>query len=176
VGTGGGTVRPLVNLGVRAGVDKVVFVRVDTDPVLRLSPAPVFISYPELVVSNGIVISQVVSRTLTRPDLLFSAAEAGVDAGGEPNAGTYGDVTYVNTGAGLDAQAEGPGNIEPFGGGYTFNKIGPHMLNTGNSDEEDGDQGFVWGTYDGSTNMPVVFPVGTRLQDIEDALLFPRGN
>jgi hypothetical protein len=176
VGTGGGTTRPLVVQGVRAGVDKVTFVRVDTDPVLRVSPIPVVLSYPELVISNGIVISQIVSRTLARPDLLFSAAEGGVDAGGEPLVGTYGQPTYVNNGVTLDAQAEGPGVIEPFGGGYTFNKIGPHMLNAGNSDEEDGVQGFVWGTYDGSTNMPVVFPVGTRLQDIEDALLFPRGN
>jgi len=164
-GTTGG--RALVNLGVRAGVDKVQFIRVDMDPILRVSPLPLVVSYPELVVSNGIVVSQIVARTLTRPDIQFSAVDLGV-ALFTPVAYSQTQYVYNNTGSTVIAGAEGPGNIEPTFG-MQFSKVGVHNLNDGNSDEQDGTRGFLWSTFDGSTNAPVIFPVGTTLQDLEDA-------
>lgn len=162
-----GTGRQLVNLGVRAGVDKIQFIRVDMDPILRVSPLPLVISYPELVISNGIVVSQVVVRTNTRPDILFSAADLGV-ALFTPIAITQSAYTYNNTGGTIIAGAEGPGNIEPTFG-MQFSKVGVHNLNDGNSDEQDGTRGFLWSTFDGSTNAPVIFPIGSTLRELEEA-------
>lgn len=179
VGTGGGTGRQLVSAGVRAGVDKVIFIRADTDPVLQVTPGPLIISYPELVVSNGIVVSQIVVRTNTRPDLVFGAVEGNVTAGGYPSYGYFGVPQYQNTGDLINTSAnvvvEGPGNIEPIGG-WKFNKIGPFMRNAGNTGEESGSHGFIWGSFDATPTPPVIYPIGTTLQELEDAVLSTRGN
>jgi hypothetical protein len=164
----------LVNQGVRAGVDKVRFVRVNTDPVLRQNARQAAVTYPEVVSSNGVVIRQVVSRVLTRPDILISARDTGV-AEYVPLVGTFTVPTFVNTGSGLDGAAEGPGIIEPISG-FTFTKVGVYSLNIGNTDEQDGQPGTLWGSFDGSTNAPVIYPVGTRLSDLEAAALSVRGN
>ncbi|MSU31829.1 MAG: hypothetical protein EXS25_04040 [Pedosphaera sp.] len=168
---GGGTVRPFANLGVRGGVDKVRFIRVNLDPILRISPFPVIISYPEIVLSNGVAIRQVISRTQTVPDYVFSAADNGVSPP-TPVSQVDTQLTFNNTSIG---GAEGPGNIEPRGG-IVFSKLGIYTLNRGNTDEEDGIPGILWSSFDGSTNAPVIYPVGTRLSDLESTLLYLRPN
>jgi len=171
VGTGAtGTQRQLVNLGVRAGVDHIRFIRVDLDPILRVSPAPVVVSYPELVISNGIVVSQLVVRTNTRPDYLVSAADVGV-VQEVPVASLVDSLVFQNNGATITANAEGPGNIQPAFG-IQLSKLGVYNLNSGNSDEQDGFRGFLWSSFDGSTNAPTVYPVGTRLEDLQAVIDF----
>jgi len=164
----------LVNLGVRAGVDKVRFVKVNTDPVLRQNARQAAVTYTEVVSSNGVVIRQVVSRILARPDILISARDLGV-ANYVPVIGALVQPGFVNTGANLDGTAEGPGNIEPVSG-YTFSKVGVHSLNRGNTDEQDGQPGNLWGSFDGSTNAPVLYPIGSKLADLEAAALYLKGN
>jgi len=164
----------LVNLGVRAGVDKVRFVKVNTDPVLRQSARQAAVTYPETVNSNGVVIRQVVSRILSRPDILISARDVGVGTY-IPLIATYTSPPFVNTGATLDGAAEGPGIVEPVSN-FTFNKIGVYSLNIGNTDEQDGQPGTLWGSFDGSTNAPVIYPVGSKLSDLEAAAVYQRGN
>jgi len=172
--TGTSNTLQLVNLAVRAGVDRVRFIKVNTDPVLRQNARQAAVTYPEVVSSNGVVIRQVVSRILARPDILISARDLGV--------GTYVPVIgglvqpgFVNTGAALDGAAEGPGNIEPQSG-YTFSKVGVYSLNRGNTDEQDGQPGNIWGSFDGSTNAPVLYPIGSKLSDLEAAALYLKGN
>jgi hypothetical protein len=164
----------LVNLGVRAGVDKVRFVKVNTDPVLRQTTRQAAVTYPETVNSNGVVIRQVVSRILSRPDILISARDVGVGVY-IPLIATYTAPPFVNTGATLDGAAEGPGIVEPVSN-FTFNKIGVYSWNIGNTDEQDGRPGTLWGSFDGSTNAPVIYPVGSKLSDLEAAALYQRGN
>jgi len=164
----------LVNLGVRAGVDKVRFVKVNTDPVLRQTTRQAAVTYPETVNSNGVVIRQVVSRILSRPDILISARDVGVGVY-IPLIATYTAPPFVNTGATLDGTAEGPGIVEPVSN-FTFNKIGVYSWNIGNTDEQDGRPGTLWGSFDGSTNAPVIYPVGSKLSDLEAAALYQRGN
>jgi hypothetical protein len=168
------TTLQLVNLAVRAGVDKVRFVKVNTDPVLRQNSRQAAVTYPEVVSSNGVVIRQVVSRVLARPDILISARDLGV-ADYVPLIGAQVLPTFVNTGSTLDADAEGPGNVEPQSG-YTFSKVGVYSLNRGNTDEQDGQPGNLWGSFDGSTNAPVLYPIGSKLADLEAAALYLRGN
>jgi hypothetical protein len=165
----------LVNLGVRAGVDRVRFVKVNLDPVLRQNARQASVTYPEVVNSNGIVIRQVVSRLIARPEILISARDLGVTDNYVPIAFQFTPVTFQNTGATLDADAEGPGNIEPLSG-YTFSKLGVYSLQFGNTDEQDGQPGNIWGSFDGSTKAPILYPIGSKLSDLEAAVLFNRRN
>ena len=160
----------LVNLGVRAGVDRVRFVKVNLDPVLRQNPRQEVVTYPEMVNSNGIVIRQVVSRLIARPEILISARDLGVIDNYAPVAFEFSPVTFQNTGATLDAAAEGPGNIEPLSS-YTFSKLGVYSLQFGNTDEKDGQPGNIWGSFDGSTKPPILYPIGSKLSDLEAALV-----
>ena len=75
----------------------------------------------------------------------------------------------------MDGAAEGPGNVEPQSG-YTFSKVGVYSLNRGNTDEQDGQPGNIWGSFDGSTNAPVLYPIGSKLSDLEAAALYLKGN
>lgn len=168
------TTQQLVNLAVRAGVDKVRFVKVNTDPVLRQNSRQAAVTYPEVVSSNGVVVRQVVSRILARPDILISARDLGVGTY-VPIIGAQVQPGFVNTGAALDGNAEGPGNIEPQSG-FTFSKVGVYSLNRGNTDEQDGQPGRLWGSFDGSTNAPVLYPIGSKLADLEAAALYLKGN
>jgi len=165
----------LVNQGVRAGVDRVRFVRVNVDPVLRQNARQAAVTYPEVVSSNGVVIRQVVSRVLARPEILIIARDVGLRDGYIPISGALAPLTFQNTGSVLDGSAEGPGIVEPISG-YTFSKVGVYSLNIGNSDEQDGQPGILWGSFDGSTNAPVLYPAGSRLSDLEAAALSVRGN
>jgi hypothetical protein len=131
------------------------------------------VSYPELVVSNGLVISQIVLRTNTQPDILLSAGDLGV-AQWVPLYLQFG-LTYANNGALLSGNAEGPGNIEP-NVTLRLSKVGLYTTNDGNSDEQDGSRGLIWGSFDGSTNTPIAYPIGSRLEDIEAAVLLPSQN
>jgi hypothetical protein len=165
----------LVNLGVRAGVDRVRFVKVNLDPVLRQNARQASVTYPEVVNSNGIVIRQVVSRFIARPEILISARDLGVADNYAPVAFEFSPVTFQNNGATLDADAEGPGNIEPVSS-YTFSKLGVYSLHFGNTDEQDGQPGNIWGSFDGSTKAPILYPIGSKLSDLEAAVLFNRSN
>ena len=115
-----------------------------------------------------------VSRILTRPDILISARDLGV---GDfvPVIGALEQPTFFNAGATLDPDAEGPGNIEPQSG-FTFSKVGVYSLNFGNTDEQDGTPGSLWGSFDGSTNAPILYPIGSKLADLEAAALYLKGN
>ena len=173
--TGTSNVLQLVNLGVRAGVDRVRFVKVNLDPVLRQNARQSAVTYPEVVNSNGVVIRQVVSRFIARPEILISARDLGVIDNYAPVAFEFSPVTFQNTGATLDAAAEGPGNIEPVSS-YTFSKLGVYSLHVGNTDEQDGQPGNIWGSFDGSTNAPILYPIGSKLSDLEAAVLSLRSN
>jgi hypothetical protein len=165
----------LVNLGVRAGVDRVRFVKVNLDPVLRQNARQASVTYPEVVNSNGVVIRQIVSRFIARPEILISARDLGVVDNYAPVAFEFSPVTFQNNGATLDADAEGPGNIEPVSS-YTFSKLGVYSLHIGNTDEQDGQPGNIWGSFDGSTKAPILYPIGSKLSDLEAAVLYNRSN
>jgi hypothetical protein len=165
----------LVNLGVRAGVDRVRFVKVNLDPVLRQNARQASVTYPEVVNSNGVVIRQIVSRFIARPEILISARNLDLADNYAPVAFEFSPVTFQNNGATLDADAEGPGNIEPVSS-YTFSKLGVYSLHIGNTDEQDGQPGNIWGSFDGSTKAPILYPIGSKLSDLEAAVLYNRSN
>jgi hypothetical protein len=182
-GAGGGVAtNGIIIAGARQGVDQVQFVRVNLDPILRVTPQPVLVTYTETVRTNGLVRNQRVTRVLNVPDILIGSADLGVVPDTVIPVFFSRSINFLNnssTGTVNGAPtAEGPGNIESTAGAgglsisMQFNKIGPFNYNgTTIPRQEDGIQGFLYGSYDGSTNSPVIYPEGTTLGEAADVVL-----
>ena len=152
--------------GGRGGANKLSYVRADVDPLLGQYLVPMTVSYPETVIDqSGTTIRQFTGRTITRPDILFTAEDIGTYPN-TPEAYVYDVVgktfnqVQVPT---AQAAQDGPGTLEP-GLQVILNKVGPWIFNVRDTSQEVGIKGFVWGSYDGTTNAPVVYPVGSSAQ------------
>jgi hypothetical protein len=170
---GGGVIgQGFIQASVRAGVDKVNFVRVDMDPLLGTFARPFIIRYTERVQALGVTRSQDVERVLTRPDILFGANDVGVTDLGTPI--TYSrSIDYINNSeiSGIIGETSGgPGNMGVTSN-VIFNRVGPYTRHTRFTTEETGIDGFMWGSFDGTTNAPVVYPAGrVDLRELERIL------
>ena len=159
---------PENTLALRQGIERIQFVRRDYDSLIGQFWAPVSTNYVLNAVTNNTLVPQIVRRTVTQPDILFSAE---VLTGG-PGAVTASDfnrnVTF-NTDNVL-ANLAGPGTIESPTT-ISFNKVGPLYLNSSPGFLE-GDQipVQIWGSFDGSTNLPVVYPNGTSTVNLENLI------
>jgi hypothetical protein len=155
----------------RQGIEKMQFVRADYDSLLGRFFQPITNYYTLNAVTNGRVVKQHLQRIVTTPDFLFTGQDLNQSiAFRTSTAGVFVDTNAV---PGL----AGPGHIEPnitIG----FNKVGPMNINFytpflpfSGLDEYWSITNFVWGSFDGSTNPPVVYPSGTSLRDLEAMVL-----
>ena len=166
-GIPGGTNAVPVITALRPGVEKITFVRVDFDSILGQSP--VFTNrYTDAYITNGTTLGQTVEIVSTVPNVLFSAADLGVGAGGVPipyqRTTTYVNNDAINGGSGV--VKGGPGVILP-GIEISFSNLGPWLFNVGDGSEEFAFLGLIWGSFDGTTNAPVAYPIGTSIREIE---------
>lgn len=172
--TNGVTASSFVPVGGRSGAGKLSYVRIDTDPLLGQFLVPVSVSYPETVITtNGIAVRQVIERTILQPDILFTAADLGGDGNlGQPYVYAIAGNNFVTeANPGVGSVQDGPGIVD-IGIQIVLNKVGPWIFNVQNGNQLSGTRGFVWGSYDGTTNAPLVYPVGSGLQELESRL-FP---
>lgn len=163
-------------VGLRQGMDRFTFVRQNFDSLLGRFFQPVTNYYTLIGITNSTLVPQRFERVITRPDFLFSAEErqvpdlAWLSTGfrTEPTRGNGYNVSNILSPDAVD----GPGTREPFIE-ITFNKVGPLFQNTGPNFifEADAFSSFVWGTFDGSTNAPIVYPSGTSITDLENQIL-----
>jgi hypothetical protein len=133
-------------------------------------------------ITNSTIFPRNVQRAVNTPDFLFSAA----DLSGGPNdyppvTATYARSVNFNTANVLPGLA-GPGTIEGAGSGsnifLTFNKTGPIFLHYRLDpvrflDELTQIPILTWGSFDGTTNAPIIYPDGQSITDLENQLLFP---
>jgi len=155
----------------RQGIERMQFVRANYDSLLGRFFQPITNYYTLNAVTNGRVIKQHLQRVVTAPDFLFYATDLNeVVAVRSSTAGIF--ITN-NAQPGL----AGPGHIEP---GITigFNKVGPLNFNIytpflpfSGLTERYGFTNFIWASFDGSTNPPVIYPQGRSLRDLEDMVL-----
>jgi hypothetical protein len=159
------------------GVQHIQFVRVDDmDPTTFQFPVPMTNTYSMVMVSNGVSFVQTFQRIVTTPDILLTAF---------PNiaANTFdGTVTRTTptfeTGA-VPPGANGPGTIDGQVN-FDFNDIGTAWWNgpfpDGNSiisgpqspvNQTTGVPAQQWGSFDGTTNTPIVYPTGASIQELE---------
>ena len=154
----------------RGGLEKIRFKKVKFNSQLGSSFKPFVQKYSLSFVTNNSVKKQTGQRDITSPDILFTAADiADSNPAAVPflnplllRSMSYATVTTVDT---------GPGTILPQKV-ITLNKIGPYFRNTTSAFIEDtASQGFLWGSFDGTTNAPIVYPNGTSVADIEAQVL-----
>jgi len=152
----------------RGGVEKIQFMKTRYDSLLGRFFKPVILNYTVPVITNFHLINQKVRRVILQPDLIFAAADI---------TGTIviplldRSVSFITNGN-PNVNIGGPGVIAPQML-VTFNKVGPFFLNQTEPflDEITATKGFIWGSFDGSTNVPIVYPSGTSIKDLERNVL-----
>lgn len=182
-GTNISSTNGFVEPGLRGGVEHVTWKRVDFDSVLGGFFTPITNTYTENVIVNNRTVSQGVRRVIQVPDVLFDAADL---QGGDANNVIVTDSMVISAWQNNDAingiaGQFGPGNPVPSVGtapGFilTFNSVGPIWGNQwpnvlSQADAIQPNQFLLWGSYDGSTNAPVVYPIGTSIEAIEAQVL-----
>lgn len=163
---GGGGLPAQPTLGLRPGIGRLQFVRVDYDGLLGANFPAFTNAYSSIIITNGRSINQTVRRPVTAPDIVFSAGDL-LDGGFSRTQPVYVPAPAPAGGGALN----GPGVIPP-GINITFNKIGPVFRNVYPLLGEDtGFGSYTWGSFDGSTNAPVIYPSYLSIQEIERQVL-----
>jgi len=169
--------------GLYQGIEKINFVYASYDSFAGQSWNPVTNIYTMLFVTNSQVHQQTITRVVTDPDVLFSATD--LDDGNPFGIFVFSRSLTFDTANVLNGLA-GPGTIT-LPTTITFNKAGPTYFNT-LGDILIGDPAltqppggytgsglyyfyFVWGSFDGSTNLPVAYPNTTSINEIENQIL-----
>ncbi len=176
------------SLALRAGIEKISFRKTSYNslfgtvfrPIVQSFTSPVFAS---TLSGKTSIVDQKVRRVVFRPDILFTAGNLNFPAAGLlviPRSSFRG-LNFLTNGLpnfNPSVTSVGPGTIDPQTI-ITFHKASPQFynatpfflnedtaLNVGNE--------FRWGSFDGSTNDPVVFPQGTSIRDLESQVLSRR--
>jgi hypothetical protein len=158
----------------RQGMNRVKFIRRDFDSLIGQFFEPITNLYTLVTVTNSTAIPQTIRRVVSQPDFLITAADL-VDGppgpGGVITINPAGRSIQFNTANALPNLA-GPGTIEPPVT-FTFNKVGPIYGNTspGFLDELSQIPLLIWGSFDATTNAPVVYPNGTSILNLENQVL-----
>jgi hypothetical protein len=174
----GGSTGTNSNTGKYEGIERIQFVRVadeNIDPLTGNFVQPITNTYTMMVVppNSSQATVQTFRRVLTQPDILFSAADllpgpAAINTDVRPYSR---NVTFnVNN---ILSQLAGPGTIDPPSK-VTFNKVGPVIVNSSPSLLSEfayNFPSFIWGSFDGSTNDPIVYPNGTSIATLESEVL-----
>jgi hypothetical protein len=167
-----------INPALRAGKNKITFLRSDYDSLIGAFFQPFTVRFSETVRTNDLVRSQSLIRTVIEPDYIFDAADLqGADAFA---GGPVGVEQTLNAGwlssdefDGVTGDDAGPGIITPSKR-ITFNNVGPLFLNQQGAGVfflREGDINttpfITWGSFDGTTNAPIVYPDKITIEDLE---------
>jgi hypothetical protein len=172
----------------RQGVEKINFVRQDFDSEIGQAWTPVTNIYTAVAITNGQPRNETLIRVLNQPDILINAADllSGPDAA--PVLFSY-FRTVPNFNQTPKVGQYGPGTINPYpsavystnGLNFTFNTAGPVFFNGGPSfiengatvySDVNGGNGYVYGSFDGSTNAPIVYPNTLSIAQLESQVYF----
>ena len=167
----------VVDLALRPGVDKIVFQFGRNDSIFG-NFLTVTNQYTDTYVTNSTLKTQNTQRVLTQPDILFAAEDLGLNLGGQPVLASR-SANWVDNNA-LNGQVTlaGPGQIQPQIL-ITFSTIGPWFYHEWPYFLDEANPltiGAIWGSFDGSTNPPIIYPNSdlyphTSIQDLEQQVL-----
>jgi hypothetical protein len=159
------------------GIDRVSFIRHDFDSLLGRFFEPVTNDFVLNEITNGVIHPRSIRRIITQPDFLFSASDQ-IGGPAQFPIRLSAEVRNVNFNAAnaLPGLA-GPGTIETPTT-ITLNKGLPAFENFRIDpfrflDELTALPIFSWGSFDGTTNPPVVYPNGASVLAMEDQVLMP---
>jgi hypothetical protein len=169
----------------RRGIERVQFVRANYDSLLGQFFQPLTNTYMMVMITNGQSVKEFYQRVVTRPDFLFQAAD--LTGPNFYSAATPYGLEYFHTIPGLDQSTvlqtsggtlAGPGTITPAST-FVFNKSGQVYLNGSRASYGLSTNAFIdplgeinqsimsgWGSFDGSTNYPVIYPDGASISNL----------
>ncbi|MEI7729266.1 MAG: hypothetical protein WCO56_06825 [Verrucomicrobiota bacterium] len=152
--------------GYRAGLEKINFIKFNWNAGTNISPI-----WTDRVASNAYsrMISQQCRRRLGTPDILFTATDLGMMANGavpvtmqRTDEARFQDNHAMN---GVTVRA-GPGVVvPPLVIQYSVLYPGYESTSYFNT-EADAFKSLVWGTFDGTTNAPIIMPRIISVQDL----------
>jgi len=179
-GTNSTSTNTVVGVALRGGVDKITFKQVRYDSFVGVGAFIVETNvYVDNYYLNGQTKTQNIQRVVNQPDIIFAAEDLGVTQSGLPLLFTRTDTAnWVNNDA-LNGSTtlDGPGIIQgPVF--LTYSKIGPYIYGLEGYYPASGATnslatavgsltGFVWGSFDGTTNAPKLFPTDISVPDLE---------
>lgn len=180
--------------GLYEGIEKLQFVKSSYDSLIGQYFQPITNNYTMTAITNSQTQLMYLQRVVTTPDFLFDAQDLAPGPAALPpleviESVQSPDFYQANVLPGL----AGPGTIiSPTT--FTLNKVGPTFYNYQNDatnllgssmngtpyfvETPGGDVNdlyytayFVWGSYDGSTNAPVLYPNGTSINTLQNGIL-----
>lgn len=147
----------LIRSAYRSGVEKVTFVRQPAGTGGQ-EFTPVTNRWTDIYYIGSEVGYQLVERIAPRPDIVFTAQ----DLGSHTLYTRTSTTNWINHAA-LNGNpgGAGPGVVAP-GVAITFNNVGHVYYNTppAQSGEAEATGSLLWGSFDGGTNAPLVYPTG----------------
>ena len=169
------------NISLREGVNTMQFVRRDYDSLLNRFWTPITNTFTAVAVTNNVPYLQTISRVVTAPDIVYSAADLAAPPTTYPPIPT--DVSYSTLQFDTNglvgnplSTIYGPGTVSLAAQGATtlyfvFNKVGQLLFNGPGGDQATASPGFIWGSFDGTTNLPVTYPIGSSLTNFAGQVL-----
>lgn len=168
----------------RRGIGRVEFIRANYDSLLGQYFQPQTNNYSMVMITNGQPVTEYYQRVVEHPDFLFSAEDMTIPAPPVYPYGLYATVPTPNFDqSAIQGNLAGPGTIIPGGMQFTFNKnlnsslyLNGSLNNYGYSTNQFLNQGTqvslaqfygtAWGSFDDSTNLPVVYPDSSSLASL----------
>jgi Putative Ig domain len=169
------------------GIEKVQFLRVadsDVDPLTDRFFIPVTNSYSMTWwnPTNSQLGSQTFQRVVTQPDILMTASDEATGPAGNGFVGSVVRNIFFETGQILPGLA-GPGTIDGQAV-FNYDDVGTVWYNGPFADTNSflpGDEsgvnattaipGLLWGSFDGTTNAPIVYPNNLSIQELENQMI-----
>jgi hypothetical protein len=165
------------NVSAYQGIEKIVFLRRDFDSLFGRFFNPITNEYVLKSVTNFSILPQRIERAVTQPDILLTAQDlaGGPDAIPATPLGARNISFNTNN---ENVNLAGPGTIETVPTAvFTYDKVGPIFFNTGLIDtnaflDESGQTPrFIWGSFNGTTNTPAVYPNDLSINGLENQML-----
>jgi hypothetical protein len=158
--------------GLYQGIGQMQFVRANYDSLLGQFFSPITNIYTMVFITNNQSLRQTFQRIVTAPDFLFSAQDLanGPDSTLTVVANSRNEIPFDFNHA-LPGLA-GPGTINPSST-LIFDKVGPVYYNESPEAMNGPIYGasWVWGSFDGTTNDPIVYPNGSSIQNLASQVL-----
>jgi hypothetical protein len=173
--------------GLFEGIEHVRFVRHDYDSLLGQYFQPVTNGYTMMAVTNSQSFPEHFDRAVTAPDILLTGYNLANGSPGiawtGPGNGTVDRTITFDTSQLVAGGNAGPGVIDPTSlfqfdnlgsavwNGYDINNFFLNQPIAGIWDETMQVPSVAWGSFDGTTNDPVVYPNGTSILNVSRQVL-----
>jgi hypothetical protein len=155
----------------RQGVGHISFTRANYDSLLGQFFQPITNYYTMVKITNSQPVTEYYQRILTAPDIIFAASDQASGPADGPTETIFSRSINFDQSTVQNSLA-GPGVINPPTK-ITFTKTGPIYANTSPYQMQGPSTGFgvQWGSFDATTNTPVVYPNGTSISDLQAEML-----